>query len=879
MTIAPYVLACVILVAAPAMAQETPKTPAAQLTRPPVLLEFVPAAYPAQQPPVTHVTEVSLELLVSAEGLVTEARVTHSGGLAFDEAALEAARQFRFSPAEVSEVPTAVKLAYRYTFEPPEPPVTEGEFGGVLLDQDTKQPVADAKIRIVGFREATTDERGRFSFSGVPKGPIQVEVLVAGLDAPLIVQEEIVAGERTVASYHVVLAKETSPEQVADDLEIVVVAPPELNRTVSSTEMDASEAQKLPGTQGDVLKVVESMPGVGRSSAGSGALIVWGAAPADTRTYVGAVRVPTLYHFGGLRSVFHGDLVQSLELIPGGYGAPYGRALGGLVLIEPRAPKSDALHGSIQFDLLDASAVVTAPLGSPSNSFIVSARKSYVAELASLVLDDSRDGYFTIPNYFDGALRLRHTVADGEWLEVGGMISGDTQQRINPSNDPTLRSSERRQLDFGRADLRYERHDPEGAVTAVSLWYGHDFAARRLRASGVQLYDQARSQLVGLRIDRRQALASWLDARVGLDFELVYTQSERSGVLASPAREGDPYVFARPPADELVYDAWSSVALSAAPYGELDVAPFGELLHLVLGVRVEPYFQTVNRRRPSQGNAPDIATLTEDILAEPRLTVEFAPARELSFQLSGGLYRQPAIAGDLSAVFGNPMLRASRGTQVLGGASYRIRSMSVEGVAFYTRGWDRASRNPSSTPLVAEALVQEGQSRNFGGQLMVRKERTALPLYGWVSYTIMRGERRDSGDPEYRLSDTDQTHVLTAIASYALGWGLEVGLRARYATGFPRVSVVGSYYDASSGRHEPIVGEQNSTRVPDFFQLDARVSKDFDFATSSLQFYLDVQNVTNRSNPEELAFSPDFSEQRYVMGIPILPLLGARWEY
>src|SRR5450432_4137840 len=53
-----------------------------------------------------------------------------------------------------------------------------------------------------------------------------------------------------------------------------------------ATEITAEQGRKLPGTQGDVLKVVESMPGVARAAAGSAALVVWGAGSADTRIYV-----------------------------------------------------------------------------------------------------------------------------------------------------------------------------------------------------------------------------------------------------------------------------------------------------------------------------------------------------------------------------------------------------------------------------------------------------------------------------------------------------------------------------------------------------------------------------------------------------------------
>ena len=60
-----------------------------------------------------------------------------------------------------------------------------------------------------------------------------------------------------------------------------------------------------------------------------------------------------------LPSIHIGHNVLHDFFIPGGYGAQYGRGLGGLVKVDTREPSSDRLHGSAAVDLLDASAAVT----------------------------------------------------------------------------------------------------------------------------------------------------------------------------------------------------------------------------------------------------------------------------------------------------------------------------------------------------------------------------------------------------------------------------------------------------------------------------------------------------------------------------------------
>jgi len=179
----------------------------------------------------------------------------------------------------------------------------------------------------------------------------------------------------TESSTHFLEPKEDVPPGEESDLEVMVIAP-KIKKEVVSTEIKAEEGRRVPGTQGDTLKVVQNLPGVARASFGSGQLVVWGAAPQDTRVYVDGIHIPLLYHGGGLRSVFAGDLVRAINLAPGGYGAEYGRGLGGLVTIDTRALRPTGVHGFVAADVIDSAAMVEAPLSS-STRVAVAARKSY----------------------------------------------------------------------------------------------------------------------------------------------------------------------------------------------------------------------------------------------------------------------------------------------------------------------------------------------------------------------------------------------------------------------------------------------------------------------------------------------------------------------
>jgi hypothetical protein len=181
--------------------------------------------------------------------------------------------------------------------------------------------------------------------------------------------------------------------------------------------------------------------------------------------------------------------------------------------------------------------------------------------------------------------------------------------------------------------------------------------------------------------------------------------------------------------------------------------------------------------------------------------------------------------------------------------------------------------------VLAQALVQEGRGRAFGGQVMFRQEMTRR-LFGWVSYSLIRSERTDGKGTKFRPFDFDQTHVFTALASYDLGSGFELGTRFRFSTGYPRTRVLGAAYDARVDGYQPIFGQHNDTRIPNFYQLDARVAKTFRLGHSSaVELYLDVQNVTNQKNPEEVVYNFNYSKKSYITGLPILPVVGAKLSW
>jgi hypothetical protein len=188
------------------------------------------------------------------------------------------------------------------------------------------------------------------------------------------------------------------------------------------------------------------------------------------------------------------------------------------------------------------------------------------------------------------------------------------------------------------------------------------------------------------------------------------------------------------------------------------------------------------------------------------------------------------------------------------------------------------ARNENPSPPVAQSLTQDEVGRAYGGQVLLRQE-LVHGFFGWITYSLTRSDRKDHPSTDWRLFDFDQTQALGVVASYQLGHGWDAGARFRYTTGFPRTPVVGATYDVANNQYDPIFGAHNSIRIPSFYQLDARIEKSFVYRRMKFNVFLDVQNITNRQNPEEIIYNYDFSLKAYITGFPTLAVVGLRMEF
>lgn len=843
------------------------------LTKAPTLLEFVEAAYPAEAEAQGLTASVRLAVTIGADGLVMKAAVIQPVGNGFDEAAVEAVKQFVFTPAEVDFKPSVVQIEYVYHFvlKVPEDAgvpedvadagagVPNAKLIGTLFQRGVRGFVPGAIIRCDNdeARETYSDDEGKFSLE-VMAGTCQVRVASAEFEV-FTTKETLEPGETREVKYFVlpkIEGYQTVVRGTKDKKEVV-------RRTLSRAEV-----QKIPGTFGDPIRVVQNFPGVARAPFGLGQLIVRGANPNQTLTFFDGVEIPLLFHFAGGPSIVNGEFLDRIDFFPGGFGARYGRAVGGVVDVTSRKGAADTWHGVAKVDFLDASLFVEAPI-TKDVSVAAAARRSYVDALIPLVLPQDPQGgsLLVLPAYWDYQVRLDVGGKKGEKLVDGQnhfsvfAFGSDDRMRLIASGggrnrDVTVDTA----TTFHRlmATWAYKKGDTTFKLTP---YVGLDLA--RVAFGPATL--NADQYTAGLRGDLSVEINEFFTVRTGMDI----LQKTLVGAAELPAIEGFQYVSfpGADPKAEVQRISMTLPAFDGALFAEADVN-IGKFT-ATPGVRVSHAY--IN------GQVRDTA--------DPRLWARYQLLDTTAIKGSVGLFSQPPGAADIArAPFGTPTLLYERAFQSSLGVSHKFSDwVNVDVTGFFNRRFDNivspgiTVANPDGT-ITTSRSANLGLGRAYGVEVMLRHE-VSKYFFGWIAYTFNRSEERRAGSgQDYVPSFFDQTHILTAVGSVKLPWGFEFGARFRYVTGRPKSALIHEYdvLQIDSNSYSGRFGPSGGARIKDFHQLDLRLDKNFVFESWTLAIYLDVQNVYNQANVEASFFDYRFRTEYEVPGLPILPVLGIK---
>lgn len=722
---------------------------------------------------------------------------------------------------------------------------------GVVTDARTGAAVDTAVILVDAGDSAATGEDGSFTLLVSP-GARRLTLVAPGYRVKVVP-----LGRRDVP-----LQITLEPDQGSEVITVEGKAPEQTKPT--SYQLTAEDIRRTPGAGNDILRAVQSLPGVARIPYNFGGLVLRGQSPRDSSVFLDGIEVPIAFHFGGVSSFYPASILEDLKITNGGFDVGWGRTQGGVIALATREARTDGWRAGAEVGLLHSGALAEGPLPG-GGGVMIGVRRSYFDALAApFVADD-----IPLPSYFDAQVRASW----GDPRKNGRIIPQifTSIDRIS-SDEISLTSG------FVRGGVTYRKTwgplhleaVPWGGWNGLSL---HSDVKDDDDGGGGRDDDDGDNDpgpdddtaefrrptyVMGVRADLLRDMC-WGHLRAGLDAQ--------GGNLGQIEIEVD---------DASAKVATSQWWLDAGGYAEVRWQSPGNRVAVKPGLRLERY-----------GGS-------REWVLDPRLNASLKIVDGLTVRQSMGRYHQQPTPMELEPTLGNPKMNSAYTDQLsLGLEAQELAGVSgleasLTGFWHYGRHQPTAAIRPGPDPDIPEPntgglgpifleLLEEqfgtfdyrvatARARSRGVELSLRR-RTDRWL-AFLGYTLAQSERTD--DPTrfatgWRPYQLDQRHHLTAVGSYSFThW--RVGGRLTVVSGNPYSPFLGRT-DEGEERYDVY-----AARLPFFIALDLRADRSWKRTWGEVVFYIDIQNATNRHNIEGREL--DGEVQTDIRGLPFLPFLG-----
>ena len=724
-----------------------------------------------------------------------------------------------------------------------------GIIKGRIYNHKNNEPIPFVNIIIDGkpTQGATTDIDGNYTITKVAPGYTRLVATAVGF-------------KKFVSDDFLVTNSKTSDLDIGMDelvitLNQVEIKPSVVERNeevpVSLQKLTIQEIERSPGSNRDISKVIQSLPGVASSPSFRNDVIVRGGGPSENRFYLDGVEIPYLNHFstqgssGGPVGIINVDFIREVQLYSSAFPSARGNALSSVMDLRQVDGNKEKFGGRFSIGSSDMALTLNGPI-TKNSSLIFSVRRSYLQFLFSALKLPF------LPTYNDYQFKYKIDLDKKNQLSVISIGAFDKNKLNTSLKNPDA---------FQNYVLQ--------ALPVNDQWsYVFGLVYRHFRAKGYDTWVLSRNMLNNeqtkytnnvevpdslllkynsqeienkLRYEGLTDLIKWkITYGAGLEYAKYTNKTYQKVFIENQVRTLD-YNSA--------IELWKWNI-----FGQVNRAFLNDRLNLNLGIRMD---------------ANNYSNEMNNMLKQfsPRFSASYAFVPNtffLNFNV-GRYYQMPAYTSLGFRSNNGTLVNDSLGIKYISadhvvlGLEFLPKintKISLEGFYKYYRNYPfsikdsvaLASKGTDFGSVGDEPLLPISKGRAYGFEVLVRN----ADFYKFniiMTYTFVRSEFTDY-DGTYIPSAWDNRHLINVTVGRKFKYNWEVGAKWRFAGGQPytpwdmnKSSLVAAWDAQSRGYLD--YDAFNTLRLTSFNQLDIRIDKGFYFKKWSLMFYLDIQNVLN----------------------------------
>ncbi|WP_428742146.1 TonB-dependent receptor [Tenacibaculum sp.] len=735
----------------------------------------------------------------------------------------------------------------------------QGRISGRVIDAKTRETLPFVNVLIYGTTiGAVSNEKGTFEVKNVPLGYNKIQVSFIGYKT-LISDEYLVTKDNTPFISIELNEDETNLEEVEVQASLFKSS---IESPLSLQSLGIAEIEKNPGGDRDVLKVIQSFPGVASNPGFRNDIIIRGGATSENKFYLEGVEVPVINHFqtqgasGGPVGIINADLVQKVDFYSSAFPANRGNTLSSVIEFTQKTGNSKSLNTRATIGTSDAGITLDGPLGE-NTTFVFSARQSYLQLLFKLIKLPF------LPTYNDFQANIKSQISKNSELSIialGAIDDFEINKGVN-DGETDVETIKRNKVILNSVPVNSQWNYTVGAsykyfapnTTHLFVLSRNEWKNKAVKyflneeTPANLLLDYSSKEIENkLRYESRFESINNVDFNIGFNLETArYTNRNYQKNANSDG--------------VITYDFNSAIDfVKYGVFGQVSKKYLDDKLGVSLGFRIDGIDHNSTMKNPFN---------------------QFSPRLSLSYNLSnkwmvsssvGRYYQLPSYTvlgykNDLGEFANKRELKYIQSDHFVSGLSYKPEATSkitIEGFYKGYKNYPFSIRNQISLANLGadfgvvgnEEVASISKGRAYGFELLAQKK-SYNGLYGVASYTFVRSEFKDR-QGMYIPSTWDNKHLLTITAGKKLHKNWEIGTKFRLVGGRPytpydlNASSLKENYDVQNGGILDY-SKLNKKRLDTYTQLDIRIDKTWFLNKAAINLYLDVQNIYASSSKQQ----------------------------
>ncbi len=727
---------------------------------------------------------------------------------------------------------------------------------GKVIDKQSREKLPFVNVVIEGTNKGvTTNDNGEFEIKNVSLGYVKVSASFVGYE--------------TVTTSTYLVTKEKSPyitielSEVSSSLDEIVVSSSLFKRRaespVSLQSLGVEEIEKNPGGNRDILKVIQSFPGVASNPGFRNDIIIRGGATSENKFYVDGIEVPVINHFqtqgasGGPVGMINTDLIRNVDFYSSAFPANRGNSLSSVIEFTQKVGNQEKFEGRASLGTSDAGITLQGPL-SKNTSVILSARQSYLKPLFKLLK------LTFLPTYNDFQLNFKSKLSDRDELAIFGLAAiDDFEINLNVNDEETDEETIKRNTYFlnvipiqtqwnytvGASYKHYEGNSKQTYVLSRNEWKNDIVKYKGNTNLPADLLNNYQSKEIEnkFRFENDTRFENGIKLNLGMALQQSTYQNSTFERIANLN------------GNQIVNFSSEFSMYSYGMFAQASKKFFSNRLQLSLGLRTDGNTYNDHMENPLNQFSPRIA-------ASLKLADKWYANSSVAKYYQLPAYTMLGFRDNNNVLVNQPNLKYISALHTVGGLEFRPEKTSkitLEGFYKQYENYPFSLRDQISLANLgadfgvvgSEAVVSNNEGRAYGFEFLAQKK-SYDGIYGILAYTFVRSEFKDVNN-QFVPSTWDNRHLLTFTGGKKLRKNWEIGTKFRLVGGRPftpndyEASAIIERYDVVNGGI-PDYTRLNSERLDLYTQLDFRVDKTWFLKRFSINLYLDVQNVYATSN-------------------------------